>query len=68
MGYSAVVVSLKYSDVSEVLTASNIRTMVAQVLTSETSIYFNEIHGAVSQKAVIFTLDVVRAVSITTSF
>jgi hypothetical protein len=53
---------LKYTDVSEVRTASIIRAInplinaliPEAVRTSETSVYFNETTRAMSQKAVIF--------------
>jgi hypothetical protein len=34
--------------------------MMEAVSTSETLVYFNRLHGAISQKAVIFTLAIVR--------
>jgi hypothetical protein len=42
LGYSARVVSLKYTDVSEVRTASIIRVVMEAVRTSETSVNSNE--------------------------
>jgi hypothetical protein len=50
---------LKQTDVSEVCTASIIALMTETVRTAETSINFNGLHGATSQKAV-FILAAVR--------
>jgi hypothetical protein len=52
---------LKHSDVSEMCTASNIREMLIRdkVRTSETSVYFNNMHGDIP-KPVTFIPSTVR--------
>jgi hypothetical protein len=48
------VVTLKFTDVSEFLSASIIRTMMEAVRISETSMNFNVTHGATVHKTVNF--------------
>jgi hypothetical protein len=54
------VVSLKWTDDSEVSTTSIIRAITEAVCTSETSVYFNKTTRDISQKTVIFKVVAVR--------
>jgi hypothetical protein len=53
-------VGSEYTDVSEVRTASIFSLMIEAVRISETSVYYNELHGAIFQKAFIFVLVALR--------
>jgi hypothetical protein len=62
--YAALCSLVETDYISEVLTACSIRVMKAAG-TSETSVSFCRLHGATSQKTVIFKLVAVRTLNLT---